>query len=203
MKKIEHVVFDIGNVLIQWDCELAFLEQIPDAVERRWFLDNICDTAWNIEQDRGRDWGEAEELLIAQYPEHESNIRTFRANWNQMVSGEVPGSVAILERLVEHGHDVTMLTNFASDTFKIAQERFEFLAISRGVTVSAEIGLIKPDAAIFHHHVKSFALTPENCLFIDDSEKNVQGAIDAGWQSIHFTNAQTLKADLERLGVEY
>ena len=203
MKEIRHIVFDIGNVLIAWDCELAYLEQIPDASERRWFLENVCTGEWNVEQDRGRDWREAEDLLIAEYPEHADNIRTFRANWNQMVSGEVPGSVEIFKALIARGHDVTMLTNFASDTFAIAQARFDFLSSSRGVTVSADIGMIKPDAEIFNHHIARFNLSPAHCLFIDDSAKNVQGAINAGWQSVLFTDAKTLKTDLERLQVEF
>lgn len=200
--EIRHIVFDIGNVLIHWNSELAFVEQIPDAKERRWFLDNICDPAWNIEQDRGRDWGEAEELLIAQHPEHEKNIRTFRQYWHLMIPHEISGSVAVLKELLANNHDVTMLTNFASDTFEIAKTKYDFLTSSRGVTVSANVGLIKPDIEIYQHHVRAFDLSPSHCVFIDDSMKNVEGARAAGWQGIHFQNAETLKSDLERFGIK-
>lgn len=200
--EIKHIVFDIGNVLIKWDSELAFLEQIPDAKERRWFLDNICDQPWNIEQDRGRDWGEAEQLLIAKYPEHAANILTFRRNWPLMIPHEISGSVAILKSLLANGHDVTMLTNFARDTFVLARKKYPFLDTSRGITVSAHIGQIKPDIGIYQHHAKEFGLAPETSVFIDDSLKNVEGAINAGWQGIHFQNTETLKSDLERFGIK-
>lgn len=200
--EIKHIIFDIGNVLIHWDSELAFLEQIPGATERRWFLDNICNQTWNVEQDRGRDWGEAEKLLIAQFPEHEENIRTFRRNWHLMIPHEISGSVAILEELLDAEHDVTMLTNFASDTFEIAKSKYQFLETSRGITVSADVGLIKPDIEIFQHHLRTFELSAGHCVFIDDSIKNVAGAIVAGWQAIHFQNAETLKDDLERFGIK-
>lgn len=201
MATIKHIVFDIGNVLIGWDRERGFVEQIPDANERRWFLDNICTMDWNLEQDRGRSWEDAEELLIRQFPDHQDNIRTFRRNWAQMVIGEISGSVEILNALIANGHDVTMLTNFAGDTFEIAQERFDFLGFSRGVTVSAHISMIKPDVEIYQHHAQTFGLIPEHSLFIDDSLNNVKGAIAAGWNSVQFKNPETLKADLGRFGI--
>jgi 2-haloacid dehalogenase len=196
--EIKHIVFDIGNVLIEWDAELAFLDQIPDTGERRWFLDNVCTMAWNIEQDRGRDWKEAEEILIVDFPEHEDNIRAFRKNWPSMLAGQISGSVEILRAFVSRGHDVTMLTNFASDTLEIAKARYDFLGISRGMTVSADIGLLKPDIEIYRHHSAEYGLSPGHTLFIDDTMQNVDGAIQAGWNAVQFKDAETLKADLER-----
>ena len=84
MTAIKHVVFDIGKVLINYDPERPFLRLIPDAEERRNFFANICTHDWNIEQDRGRSWEEAEALLIADFPQHESNIRGFRKYWHEM-----------------------------------------------------------------------------------------------------------------------
>ncbi|RRI05424.1 HAD family phosphatase [Mesorhizobium tamadayense] len=201
MTDIRHIVFDIGKVLIHYDPDLAFSRLIPDADKRKWFFDNVCTSAWNIEQDRGRTWEEAEALLIAEHPDHAENIRNFRRHWHDMVPHAYEDSVAIMVGLIESGRDVTMLTNFAADTFAEACQRFDFLDRPRGVTVSAEIGLIKPDRAIYDHHVASFGLEPAATLFIDDSQKNVDGAKAAGWQAVLFTDARALKADLERLGI--
>ncbi|MBD0416011.1 HAD family hydrolase [Oryzicola mucosus] len=201
MTEIRHIVFDIGKVLIHYDPELPYRRLIPDEIERRLFLDTVCTGDWNVEQDRGRTWEEAEALLIADHSSHEANIRGFRQNWHEMVPHHYEGSVAILNGLIDAGHDVTMLTNFASDTFREAQQRFDFLNRPRGVTVSGDIGLIKPDPAIYDHHVASFGLEPSATLFIDDSPKNVEGAKAAGWQAVLFTDAKTLEADLERFGI--
>lgn len=194
---IQHVVFDIGRVLLHYEPELAFLEIIPDDDERRWFFDNVCTHEWNIEQDRGRSWADAEAEAIARHPGHATNIRAFRANWHAMVPHAYEGSVALLQGLIRDGHDVTMLTNFAADTFQEARERFAFLNESRGVTVSAEVGLLKPEADIYHHHVKQFSLQPSATLFIDDSPANVEGARAAGWNAVLFTDAETLRRDLQ------
>ena len=203
MTAIRHIVFDIGGVLIHYDRELPFLRLIPDAAERRWFLENVCTSPWNIEQDRGRSWEEAEAELLAIHPGHAENIRNFRRHWAEMVPHAHDDSVRLMERLIDAGHDVTLLTNFAADTFVEARARYPFLDRPRGVTVSGEVRAIKPDRAIFDHHAKAFGLEPRATLFIDDSPKNVEGAREAGWQALPFTGAETLESDLKRLRLEF
>ena len=199
--KIDHIVFDIGKVLIHYDPNLPYARVIPDEEERRWFFENVCTHEWNLEQDRGRKWEDAEALLVAQYPEREEQIRAFRKCWREMVPHAYDGSVKIMESLIDKGHDVTMLTNFAADTFKHALELFPFLALPRGVTVSGEARLIKPDVAIYESHAKTFGLVPDATLFIDDSMANVEGARTAGWHAVHFTGPQKLQSDLLAFGI--
>lgn len=200
--EIRHIVFDIGRVLIHYDPQIPFSRLIPDEAERAWFFANVCTHDWNLEQDRGRAWEEAEGLLIRDFPAHEDNIRAFRKFWHEMVSHAYEDTVAIMAALVAEGRDVTMLTNFAADTFKQARQLFPFLDLPRGVTVSGEIGLIKPDIAIYHKHARDFSLDPAHTLFIDDSEKNVEGARAAGWNAVLFTGAEKLKSDLLAHGIE-
>ena len=199
--EIRHIVFDIGKVLIHYDPHLPYQRVIPDPAERQWFFDNVCTHDWNIEQDRGRSWDEAEAVLIAQFPEREHQIRAFRKYWPEMVSHAYADSVDIMLGLIDRGVDVTMLTNFASDTFREAQEMYPFLKVPRGVTVSGDIRLIKPDRAIFETHAESFGLEPAKCLFIDDSPANVEGAKAAGWQAVHFVDSQRLRDDLAAYGI--
>lgn len=201
MTEIRHIVFDIGKVLIHYDPNLPFSRLIPDEEERRWFFENVCTHDWNIEQDRGRTWEEAETLLIAEHPAHEENIRGFRRHWHEMVPHAYEDSAALMTGLIEAGHDVTMLTNFAADTFAEARQRFPFLDRPRGVTVSGEVGFIKPEREIYDLHARTFGLEPAATIFIDDSQKNVDGAKAAGWQAVLFTDAKTLEKDLTRLGV--
>ncbi|CAD7056839.1 HAD family phosphatase [Pseudorhizobium halotolerans] len=199
---IDHIVFDIGKVLIHYDPNLPYRRLIPDDAERAWFFENVCTHDWNLEQDRGRSWEDAEALLIEQFPEKEEQIRYFRRYWHEMVPYAYGDSVAIMEGLIDAGRDVTMLTNFAADTFRHAREMYPFLNKPRGVTVSGEIKLIKPDVAIYQKHARDFDLAPEATLFIDDSLANVKGARAAGWQAVHFTGAEKLRCDLASLGID-
>lgn len=201
MSAIRHIVFDIGKVLIHYDPNIPYSKIIPDEDERHWFFANVCTSAWNLEQDRGRSWADAEAELIARFPDRESDIRAFRKNWRAMVPYAYEDSVEVLTSLIEADRDVTMLTNFAADTFKEAQEIFPFLNRPRGVTVSGEIALIKPDIAIYQRHAEDFGLEPSATLFIDDVMENVDGAKAAGWQAVQFVGAERLKSDLKGFGV--
>lgn len=201
MTPIRHIVFDIGKVLIHYDPDIPYSRLIPDPERRAYFFGHVCTHDWNMEQDRGRSWAEGEALAITAHPQWEREIRAFRQVWREMVSHAYDDTVAVLKSVIAAGHDVTMLTNFAADTFAEARIMYPFLNASRGVTVSGEIGLIKPERAIYAHHADAFTLAPAATLFIDDSPKNVAAAIDAGWQAVQFTDAATLRADLSRRGV--
>jgi len=201
MTEIRHIVFDIGRVLIHYDPEIPFRRIIPDEKRRAWFFANVCTHDWNLEQDRGRSFAEAEALLIAQYPEEADNIRAFRRHWHEMVAPAYDDVVAIMRGLIADGRDVTMLTNFSAETFVEARRIFPFLAEPRGVTVSGEVGLLKPDRAIYDLHAARFGLEPASTIFIDDSLKNVEGAVAAGWQAVQFSGAGALRSDLAVRGV--
>lgn len=196
-----HIVFDIGKVLIRYDPHLGLREAIPDDAERAWFLETVCTDAWNLEQDRGRSWAEAEALLIADWPDQTGRIRAFRANWPKMVHDRIAPTVDLFERLIDEGRDVTMLTNFAADTFTEAKVIFPFLTRPRGVTVSGEVGLIKPDPAIYRRHAQTFGLDPAHTLFIDDNPANVAAARAEGWRAIQYVDHDGLVADLKPLGL--
>ncbi len=199
---IGHVVFDLGNVLLNFDPELAYLDLIPDQMERHAFLRDVCSRDWIVAQDRVHAWAPGEAELIARYPDQETLIRAFREHWHDMVPGPITDSVGILEKLSGDGLDVTALTNFNGETFDEASQRFGFFKLFRGMTVSGRVGLLKPEAEIFAHHAASFDLVPEATLFIDDVTANVVAARNAGWQSIQFVDPDRLRRDLHSLGVK-
>lgn len=201
MSEIRHVVFDLGQVLVRWDPEAPYRRLIPDAAERRHFLTEVCGHDWNLEQDRGRGWREAEAVLIARHPDKADLIRAYRANWHEMIPGPIEKNVAILDELLSKGVDVTALTNWAADTFDEVSERLPFFARFRGVTVSGKIRMVKPDPAIYHHHVATHGVEPRATLFIDDSPRNVEGARAVGWNAELYVSTEKLREDLKRYGL--
>lgn len=204
MTKIQHIVFDVGQVLLHWNPELVYLDRITDAESRRGFLTSVCSPQWNIEQDRGRDWAEAEALLIDQHPEHEDNIRAFRSDWIKSVPYAYQDVVDLYQQLMDAGYDVTLLTNFNQHTFLEAKAKYPFLGKARSETVSGLVQMIKPDAEIYQHHTHTHDLEREQTLFIDDSANNVAAARQWGWQAIHFAGregAARLHEELQGYGV--
>lgn len=198
---IRHVVFDIGNVLLNFDPEFAYLDLIPDQVERHVFLRDVCSRDWITAQDRVHAWAPGEAELIARYPDREALICAFRERWHDMVPNAITDSVGILEQLSGNGLDVTALTNFNGETFDEASQRFDFFKLFRGITVSGRIGLLKPEAEIFQHHIAAFDLVPAATLFIDDVAANVAAARNAGWHALQFINPDRLRCDLRSLDV--
>lgn len=198
MSEIRHVVFDLGQVLIRWEPEAPYRRLIPDPVERRRFLTEVVSHEWNLEQDRGRSWSDAEAVLIAEHPRHEALIRAFRRNWWEMIPGAIDENVAIVEELIDSGLDVTALTNWAADTFLEAEARYPILSRFRGVTVSGRVRLVKPDPAIYRHHADTFGLSPGHTVFFDDNVANVDAARMLGWQAEVYVSTETLLADLRR-----
>jgi 2-haloacid dehalogenase len=71
-RPVSHIVFDIGKVLIHYDPDIPYSRLIPDAAERNAFFETVCTHEWNLEQDRGRSWTEAEALLIDRFPTRRS-----------------------------------------------------------------------------------------------------------------------------------
>jgi HAD superfamily hydrolase (TIGR01509 family) len=196
-----NIVFDLGKVLIEWDPRHLYRKVFNNAQDMEWFLAHVCTGAWNVEQDRGRRWQDAEAEAISRHPQQEANIRLFRARWIEMVPDAIAGSVQILEELQARGTPLYAITNWAGDTFRETRARFPFLDLFRDIVVSGDEGIIKPDAAIFELLCSRNGLHAGDCLFIDDSLKNVAGAEAAGWQGLHFTTPQALRADLAARGL--
>ena len=199
---ITTVVFDIGNVLIEWNPEYLYEKLIPDEEARRDFLENVCSPGWNLQQDCGRPWAEALESLAHEHPDNSELIAAFYHRWQEMVPGEVPGTRDILFQLKDRGCPLYAITNFSSEKFAETKDRFPFLKSSFiDIVVSGDERLIKPDVTIYQLFLKRNGLTADTCLFIDDSEVNVAGARKAGMIAHHFQGADGLRAELEGMGL--
>jgi len=199
---ISTVVFDVGNVLIEWDPEHLYRDLIPDEAARNFFLSEICSMDWNLQQDLGRSWSDAVSSLSSEHPEHAELIAAYSSRWHDMVPGAIRGSVDILETLKKADVPLYAITNFSSEKFAEAQDRFPFLKTSfKDIIVSAEERLLKPDLRIYEALFARNTIAPSECVFIDDSEKNVAGARYAGMAALHFTGADKLRQDLREMGL--
>lgn len=194
------LVFDVGNVLIRWNPELVYASLIPDAARRAHFLETVLPPEWNLEQDRGRGWPEAEAERIALFPEYADLIRAWRGRWHEMVPDALEANVAVLAQARSRGIPCYAITNFARDTFIEAQARFPFLTAFDGIVVSAHERLLKPDPAIFTLFLDRYGKKARDCLFIDDSVANVATARALGFSTIHVTGGTDLAREVASHG---
>ena len=203
---IRAVVFDLGGVLVDWNPEYVYRALIPDADERRYFLTHVCNSTWNVQQDAGRSLAEGTALLVRQFPEHTSLIEAFYSRWPEMLAGTLPDGLALLETLDAAGIPLYALTNWSAETFPYARANFPLLGRFRDILVSGEIGLIKPDPAFYRLMFDRIArdlpdLQPEELVFIDDVEHNVQAARALGWHGVHHGNDRHSHLELRELGL--
>ncbi|MDZ4679251.1 MAG: HAD family phosphatase [Saprospiraceae bacterium] len=199
---IDTVIFDLGGVLIDWNPEYVFREVFDDHSEMQYFLREVCSPEWNEQQDAGRTLQEATEILVAQFPDYELQIRTYYNRWQDMLGGTIPHTVEILRHLHQkQTHRLYALTNWSHETFPVALELFDFLHLFEGILVSGEEKLLKPDRRIYELLLTRYEIDGQRALFIDDNPKNVKGAQDAGLNAIRFESPEQLAFDLKNFNI--
>lgn len=195
------VVFDLGGVLVDWDPRHLYRQLIDDEAEMEWFLAEVCTQEWHRQHDIGRPFSESIPELAARHPRHRELIEAWGERFDEMFEGDLPETVAVLEDVVALGEPVYGLTNWSADRWPAAVERFEFIGWFEGVVVSGHVGVAKPDRAIYDLLVERYGLDRERTVFVDDWDRNVEGARAAGLQALEFSSADRLRADLRDLGL--
>ena len=204
MSKVETIIFDLGGVLIDWNPKYVYRQIFNDDEEKvDWFLDNICTSDWNVEQDAGRTFKDATQFLISQYPQYEEWIRIYYDRWEDMLGGPIQDSVLLLDKLKKaNTHQLYALTNWSAEAFPVALQRYDFLQHFEGILVSGEEKMRKPFPKIYELILDRYKLNAEKSVFIDDNLDNVLGAQKVGMKAIQYKNSQQLVNELAHLGVK-
>lgn len=198
---IDSVVFDLGCVLIDWNPRHLYRNLIADEGERERFLAEVCPQSWNERQDAGRPLADALAERVDRYPQHAALIRAYYGRWEEMLGGPIEGTVELLERLHARGVPLYALTNWSAELFPIARRRFGFLGRFRGIVVSGEEGVIKPDAEIFRRLCARHGIVPARSLFVDDNPANAEAALRLGFRAHRFETPARLAEELAACGL--
>ncbi|MBR4842444.1 MAG: HAD family phosphatase [Bacteroidaceae bacterium] len=198
---IKNVVFDFGNVLIDWNPAYLFLPYFNGDEEKcRFFTDHVCNREWFTRMDRGESMDKCVAELQSTFPEYADAVAMFRDRWFEMCNGEIPGMLELIQDLKAKGVGVYGLTNWPAETFDEARRRFKTIASIDNIVVSSHVKLAKPDPAIYQLLLSKYNLNPQECVFIDDRKDNVNAAIALGMKGIVFPgNADGLTETLYTL----
>ena len=200
MSAIEAIVFDIGRVLIHWTPEESYDRWIGEERRRALFA-SVPLQAANLEIDRGAQFRPTVAALAEAHPDWADEIMFWHDRWREMVVPAVPGSVALLERLLDGPRPVHALTNFGRETFVLAEVLHPFLTRFDTAFVSGRLGLIKPDPAIYAVVERETGLSGVQLFFTDDSAANVDAARARGWDAHLFEGPDGLEAALTERGL--
>jgi 2-haloacid dehalogenase len=200
--KIDTIIFDLGGVLVDWNPKYLYEKIFDSQEEVEWFLNNVCTSDWNIEQDAGRTIEEANALKIAEFPDYEKFINMFYERWDEMFSGPIQESVKIQQKLIaDKNYKVYALTNWSAEKWELGKQLFPFFNDFEDVVVSGQENTRKPFDDIYQLILKRYSIIPENSVFIDDNFENTLGSSRNGIHSIHFKSPEQLKSDLKKLNV--
>lgn len=203
MEKIACVVFDIGNVLIRWDPRNVYRRMgYTDAATSSIMAETGLGEINHRVLDVGAPFGATLAKLADRFPQHAEFILAFDTRWADMVGGAVDDSVVALRDLRRAGYPVYGLSNFSREKFDVVRVMFPFLDEFDHLVVSADVGMVKPDAEIFELLIERTGLEPARALFIDDSADNIAAAKRIGFDTVLFKQDETdLQAEFARRGV--
>jgi 2-haloacid dehalogenase len=189
---VDAVVFDLGNVLIEWDPRRL----VSDA-----FIAETDFHAWNAELDRGVPFDDVASRWAAAHPEHAEEVGVFQQRWLETLGDVNEDVMGIVHELRANGVGVFGLTNSSPENAPQSADVQRVFAELDGVVVSGDVGLLKPHREIYEHTAATFSLTPQRTWFVDDNAANVAGAAACGWNAILFTGAESLRAELTAAGL--
>jgi len=200
--EITTVVFDLGGVLIDWNPRHLYRKVFGDDVAAmESFLADVCNLEWNAGLDAGGSFAQAVAELAAAHPEQAELIALYHSRWPEMLGDAYADTVEILGEVRRAGYRTFALSNWSAETFPMTRPHFPFLEEMDGILISGEVGVSKPDPAIFREFITRFGIEPATTVYIDDWDRNIATASGLGLKAIQFIDAAQLRADLRRLGV--
>ena len=195
------VVFDIGNVLLRWNPRNLYRNVFDDDERMERFLATALAMDFVSHTDIAEDFAGALEARAKSFPEFAEELRMFRPRWIETLGGPIEENVALLRRLRTSGKPVYALSNFARETFALAERHHDFLSEFDERVISGHVGVVKPDQRIYEILFERVGRRPNELLFIDDSAANVRAAEALGMPTIHFTPGVDLENELVTRGV--
>ena len=200
MTQVEVVVFDIGNVLIEWNPERHYDKRIGED-RRRAMFDELDLHGMNELVDQGQPFKETVFEFAAKTPKWRTEIEMWHDEWINMASPVIDHSVRLLRALRAKGVPVFALSNFGVETFEYAETQYPFLIEFSRRYISGHMKVTKPSQEIYQMVEQDSGVTPNTFLFADDRADNIEAAAARGWQTHLFKSPENWAACLVEHGL--
>lgn len=194
------VLFDYGNVLVDWDPRHLYRQIFADPAEMDWFLQNVCTMDWHLRHDSGEPMSVTTAELAARHPKYAEQIRAWDTRFCDMIGEEIAGTVAILDEVKAQGLKVGVLTNMPADQAWVCFRNFSRWALLDTIIVSGFVKMAKPGAEVFRLSLHALDRAPGEVFFVDDSPRNVAAAQALGLHAHLFTTPESFSDALHAAG---
>ena len=196
---IKNVIFDIGNVLVDFRWRVLMEELGLPAETQAIFAKTVFGSRWWGELDHGI-YEEAE--ILAHFREdNKEHLDEFDLVWDNRGRLVEPYAYAVawIEQLKASGLKVYLLSNYPRDVFTLHTECgcFPFLDRVDGRVVSGFVKMVKPNADIYEYLLSEYGLAAGECVFVDDREENVETARALGMKGIVFQGYEQARSELD------
>lgn len=199
---ITTIIFDIGNVLADFAWEAYYRSfGYGEEMFQRLAKATVLNPLWN-ECDRGV--MSNEEILqgfIDSDPEIEEEIRKAVRYIGPMVTRN-DYAIPWIQELQGKGYRCLYLSNYSERGHRECAEALDFIPYMDGGILSYQEQLIKPMPEIYQRLIDRYELVPEECVFMDDTLRNLEAAEKFGIHTIHFQNKAQAIEELQKLGVD-
>ena len=196
----EAVIFDIGNVLIEWQPERFYDAEIGEERRRKMFAE-VDLHGMNDKVDTGHHFTETIYATAEAYPAWRDEIRMWHDRWIELATPVIEHSVRLMSALQAKNVPVFSLTNFGIQSYDYAAGFYPFLRKFDRDFISGHMGVIKPDVRIYEMVETDSGIAPERLLFTDDRPDNISAAHARGWQVHLFEGPQGWADKLVEVGL--
>lgn len=196
---IRNIVFDIGNVIVDFQPATYFKDHFSD--EKR--LENVCNAIFHspewVSADEGTlDYASIRDIFHEMYPDMIDDIDYVMDHWMNMMTLKKE-TLDFASKLKEDGFGIYLLSNISYDSLACLEEKYHFCDMFDGAVFSYEERLVKPDPEIYRQLLMKYSLRSDECIYIDDMEVNVLQASALGMNAIQYINDAQMKEDVEEI----
>lgn len=196
---VKNVIFDLGGVLIEWN---------PDRILASCYADPEMGAIMKTALFQHPDWLQLDRGTLS-----EADLLVRAAGRTGRPAAELSGlfdamreslhtkaeTVALLEKLSTRKVPLYCLSNMSSDIFAYLRERHSFWGVFRGIVISGDVRMMKPEREIFQFLLERYGLVAAETAFVDDNAPNVEAARALGIHPVWFKDAQQCEMELEKL----
>ena len=186
---IKAVVFDIGNVLIEWQPE-RFYDSVIGEDRRKAMFAEVDLHGMNDKVDMGHHFTETIYAAAEDYPAWRDEIRMWHDRWIELASPAIDHSVRLMRALQARGMPVFSLTNFGIGSYDFAATHYDFLRQFDRDFISGHMAVTKPSARIYEMLEQASGLSGDALIFADDRDDNIAAADARGWHTHLFEGPQ-------------
>ncbi len=195
---IKNIIFDLGNVLINFKPNDFLLRFTTDKEYIDKFGSNVTRSKIWLALDRGANSLEnARNIFLSKYPQEKDFIEIFFEQWMEMLT-PIEENIEILKEISESGYQTYILSNYIKEAFRHVCSKYDFFSLFNGQIISGFENIIKPEKAIYELLLNRYNLIPEESLFIDDILFFLKPAKKLGMKTIWNRPKTDLREELKK-----